>query len=122
MSEALAVLDGVGAFGQLGDIPLAPHVVVGHKAVLAGGIINFLGRFRHVLPGPVVGGIGNSGGVEHLLVVDQDHVVLVLGDAVHPAVAAAGVADGDLGEMVLVVAGVLIGIESVRSARMPKSA
>ena len=86
------------------EIPVAQLlVVIGHVAVLAGSVVNLLGGVGHIVPGPILGGIGHAGSVKHLLVVDKDHVVLILGDAVNAAVCSAGVADGDIRKMVLVV-------------------
>ena len=61
--------------------------------------------FGHVVPGPVLVGVSHPGLVEHLPVIYQDDVVLVLGHAVDAPIGAAGVAQGDLGEVVLVVVG-----------------
>ena len=77
-------------------------VVVGHVAVVAGGVVDGLRGLLQVIPGPGLVGVGHPGGVKHLLVVDQADVVLVLGHAVHPAVGALGVADGDLAVVLLI--------------------
>ena len=78
-------------------------VVIGHKAVFAGRVVNLPGGVRQILPGPVIGGVGDSCGVKHLLIVYQQTVVLVFRHAVEPPVAAAGIAAGNFGEVLFVI-------------------
>ena len=109
------------ASGLVDEGPVSQlFVVIGHIAPLAGGVIDLLGGVGEVVPGPGFVGVGHLGGVEHLLVVDQDDVVLVLGDAVHPAVAPLGVVDGDLRVMVLIEVGVHIGVQVGDIRQHPK--
>ena len=80
-------------------VPVAQLVVaVGHVAVLAGGVIDFLGRVGQIVPGPAFVGVAHAGGVKHFLIVDKAHGVLVLGNGVQRAVRAAGVGEGHLRE------------------------
>ncbi len=94
--DVAAVLVDVGPVAQL-------IVQIGQVAVFPGGVVDLLGGVRQVVPGPVVVGIGHTGLVEHLFVIHQHAVILVLGHAVVAPVGTADVAQGDVGEVVLIV-------------------
>src|SRR5699024_4482595 len=94
------VLGQDAAAGLVDKVPVAQLVVaVGHVAVIAGGVVDLLGCFAQGVPGPGVVGIADPGGVEHLLVVDKAHRVLVFGHGVQLAVRAAGVGQRNVGEV-----------------------
>ena len=74
-------------------------VAVGHVTIFAGGIVNFLGSLTQIVPGPGFVGVGDAGGVEHLLVVHKADGVFVLGYGVQFAVRTAGVGQRNVREV-----------------------
>ena len=94
------VLGQDAAAGLVDKAPVAQMVLrVGHKAVVAGGVVDLLGGLAQVVPGPAVVGVGHPGGVEHLLVVDEAHRVLILGHAVQFAVRTACIGQRNVREV-----------------------